>query len=95
MAMYGGAVFLGQYFPIGVSVPGTVPARRVTDDITTRLAAAGVPAGGSTGDRSLSQLPEAMRSVVRTTLDLGDNEASGTPHDAAAVREPVAHGGAR
>ena len=51
---------------IGVSVLGAILARRVTDDITARLAAAGVPTGGaSTGNLNLAELPPAMQTVVR------------------------------
>jgi EmrB/QacA subfamily drug resistance transporter len=53
---------------IGVSVLGAVLAHRVTDSITTQLAAAGVPAAGSGGDTSslnLAELPAAMQHIVR------------------------------
>ncbi|GAA3932597.1 EmrB/QacA family drug resistance transporter [Amorphoplanes auranticolor] len=53
---------------IGVSVLGAVLAHRVTDSITTQLAAAGVPAGSSGGDTSslnLAELPAAMQHIVR------------------------------
>ena len=53
---------------IGVSVLGAVLAHRVTDSITSQLAAAGVPAGSSGGDTSslnLAELPPAMQHIVR------------------------------
>ncbi|MEU8230025.1 MDR family MFS transporter [Actinoplanes sp. NPDC048967] len=53
---------------IGVSVLGAVLAHRVTDSITTQLAAAGVPASSSGGDTSslnLAELPAAMQHIVR------------------------------
>jgi EmrB/QacA subfamily drug resistance transporter len=53
---------------IGVSVLGAVLAHRVTDDITNQLAAAGVPAGSSSGSSSslnLAQLPAAIQHIVR------------------------------
>lgn len=53
---------------IGVSVLGAVLARRVTDNITHGLAAAGVPAtSGSSGtsNLNLNALPEAMQHIVR------------------------------
>ena len=53
---------------IGVSVLGAVLAHRVTDSITTQLAAAGVPAGSGGGDTSslnLTQLPAAVQTIVR------------------------------
>jgi EmrB/QacA subfamily drug resistance transporter len=52
---------------IGVSVLGAVLAHRVTNQITTELAAAGVPAssGGDTSSLNLAQLPAAMQHIVR------------------------------
>lgn len=53
---------------IGVSVLGAVLARRVTDQITHDLAAAGVPAdasGGSSSNLNLDALPDAMQHIVR------------------------------
>ncbi|GAA2641472.1 MDR family MFS transporter [Dactylosporangium fulvum] len=52
---------------IGVSVLGAVLARRVTDNITHSMAAAGVqaPAGGDTSNLNLSALPAAMQHIVR------------------------------
>ena len=53
---------------IGVSVLGAVLAHRVTDSITTQLAASGVPAGTGGGDTSslnLAELPAAMQHIVR------------------------------
>jgi EmrB/QacA subfamily drug resistance transporter len=53
---------------IGVSVLGAVLARRVTDNITDGLAAAGVPASGSSGGASnlnLAELPPAFQDIVR------------------------------
>ncbi|WP_344619619.1 MDR family MFS transporter [Dactylosporangium salmoneum] len=53
---------------IGVSVLGAVLARRVTDNITHSLAAAGVqvPAGGEqTSNLNLNALPPAMQHIVR------------------------------
>jgi EmrB/QacA subfamily drug resistance transporter len=53
---------------IGVSVLGAVLARRVADNITHGLAAAGVPAGaGSSGtsNLNLNALPPAMQHIVR------------------------------
>ena len=53
---------------IGVSVLGAVLANRVTGDITTRLAAAGVPAGTSAGHKSalnLAELPPVFQQIVR------------------------------
>src|SRR5205085_6204722 len=46
---------------------GAVLARRVTDNITHSLAAAGVPAGsgGDTSNLNLSALPAAMQHIVR------------------------------
>lgn len=53
---------------IGVSVLGAVLARRVTDQITHDLAAAGVPAsasGSAGGSLNLNGLPEAVEHIVR------------------------------
>ncbi|MGI5177425.1 MDR family MFS transporter [Dactylosporangium sp. CA-152071] len=52
---------------IGVSVLGAVLARRVTDNITHSLAAAGVPAGsgGGTSNLNLGALPPALQHIVR------------------------------
>ncbi|SCG41766.1 MDR family MFS transporter [Micromonospora humi] len=52
---------------IGVSVLGAVLARRVTDRITTDLAAAGIPTSGSGGSSTLNldALPEPVRQIVR------------------------------
>ncbi|GAA3339383.1 MDR family MFS transporter [Amorphoplanes nipponensis] len=52
---------------IGVSVLGAVLAHRVTDSITTQLAAAGVPAtsGGGTSSLNLAELPPAMQNIIR------------------------------
>ncbi|MBE1485188.1 MDR family MFS transporter [Plantactinospora soyae] len=53
---------------IGVSVLGAVLARRVTDQITHDLSAAGVPAsasGDAGGSLNLDVLPEAVRQIVR------------------------------
>ncbi|GAA2894186.1 EmrB/QacA family drug resistance transporter [Actinoplanes cyaneus] len=53
---------------IGVSVLGAVLARRVTDQITHDLAAAGVPASGSGGGTSalnLTALPEPIVHIIR------------------------------
>src|SRR5690349_1302703 len=52
---------------IGVSVLGAVLAHRVTDSITTQLAAAGVPAGsgGDTSSLNLAELPPAVQHIVR------------------------------
>jgi EmrB/QacA subfamily drug resistance transporter len=54
---------------IGVSVLGAVLAHRVTDDITSRLAAAGVPmgagSGGGTSALNLAELPTAVQHIVR------------------------------
>ncbi|MEV4534023.1 MDR family MFS transporter [Asanoa sp. NPDC049518] len=53
---------------IGVSVLGAVLAHRVTDQITHDLAAAGVPAGGSSSGTSalnLNALPDAVQHIVR------------------------------
>jgi EmrB/QacA subfamily drug resistance transporter len=54
---------------IGVSVLGAVLARRVTDQITHDLAAAGVPAsasGSAAGSLNLDALPEAVQHIVRS-----------------------------
>lgn len=51
---------------IGVSVLGAVLARRVSDNITHALAAAGVPAGaGGTSNLNLNALPPAVQHIVR------------------------------
>jgi EmrB/QacA subfamily drug resistance transporter len=51
---------------IGVSVLGAVQARRVTDQITHDLAAAGVPAsGGGGGSLNLDVLPGPIQHIVR------------------------------
>ncbi|MEU1397437.1 MDR family MFS transporter [Micromonospora zamorensis] len=52
---------------IGVSVLGAVLARRVTDQITHDLAAAGIPASASSGDSNLNitALPEGIQEIVR------------------------------
>ncbi|GIF62848.1 EmrB/QacA family drug resistance transporter [Asanoa ishikariensis] len=53
---------------IGVSVLGAVLAHRVTGQITHDLAAAGVPAGGSSSGTSalnLNALPDAVQHIVR------------------------------
>ncbi|MGX6600738.1 MDR family MFS transporter [Micromonosporaceae bacterium Da 78-11] len=53
---------------IGVSVLGAVLARRVADNITEGLTAAGVPAGTSGGGASnlnLAELPPAFQDIVR------------------------------
>nr|WP_306213819.1 MDR family MFS transporter [Actinoplanes sp. RD1] len=52
---------------IGVSVLGAVLARRVTDQITHDFAAAGIPAGGSSGGGSLNLngLPEPVVHIIR------------------------------
>ncbi|GIF04876.1 MDR family MFS transporter [Actinoplanes siamensis] len=51
---------------IGVSVLGAVLARRVTDQITHDLAAAGIPASGSGGGTlNLSALPEPIVHIIR------------------------------
>ncbi|MFK3979106.1 MDR family MFS transporter [Micromonospora sp. NPDC050397] len=53
---------------IGVSVLGAVLARRVTEQITHDLAAAGVPAsasGSAGGSLNLNGLPEAVEHIVR------------------------------
>jgi EmrB/QacA subfamily drug resistance transporter len=53
---------------IGVSVLGAVLARRVTDQITHDLAAAGIPTSGSAGGNSnlnITALPEGIQHIVR------------------------------
>ena len=52
---------------IGVSVLGAVLAHRVTKDITTQLASAGVPAGNSGGSSALNlaALPASIQHIVR------------------------------
>ncbi|WP_306214097.1 MDR family MFS transporter [Actinoplanes sp. RD1] len=53
---------------IGVSVLGAVLAHRVTDDITTHLAQAGVPASATSGGTSslnLAELPDSIQQIVR------------------------------
>ncbi|UQU65152.1 MFS transporter [Couchioplanes caeruleus] len=54
---------------IGVSVLGAVLAHRVTDSITSQLAAAGVPAGASGGGKTsslnLAELPPTIQHIVR------------------------------
>ncbi|MFG1953878.1 MDR family MFS transporter [Micromonospora sp. NPDC048830] len=52
---------------IGVSVLGAVLARRVTDQITHDLTAAGIPAAGGGGNSTLNlaALPEPIREIVR------------------------------
>jgi MFS family permease len=53
---------------IGVSVLGAVLAHRVTDSITSQLAAAGMPAstdGGGTSSLNLAELPAAVQHIVR------------------------------
>ncbi|MGN9767390.1 MDR family MFS transporter [Micromonospora sp. SD12] len=52
---------------IGVSVLGAVLARRVTDQITTDLSAAGIPTSGSAGAGSLNldAMPAAVQQIVR------------------------------
>ncbi|MFY1620381.1 MDR family MFS transporter [Micromonospora sp. WMMD736] len=52
---------------IGVSVLGAVLARRVTDQITRDLTAAGIPTSGSGGDSNLNitALPEGVQHIVR------------------------------
>jgi EmrB/QacA subfamily drug resistance transporter len=53
---------------IGVSVLGAVLARQVADSMTEQLAAAGVPAGSSSGVSALnlSGLPETIQHIVRS-----------------------------
>ncbi|WP_433393193.1 MDR family MFS transporter [Micromonospora sp. KLBMP9576] len=52
---------------IGVSVLGAVLARQVTDQITTDLTAAGIPASASAGSGSLNveAMPEMVQQIVR------------------------------
>ncbi|WP_422739222.1 MDR family MFS transporter [Micromonospora sp. WMMD729] len=52
---------------IGVSVLGAVLARRVTDQITRDLTAAGIPTSGSGGDSNLNitALPDGVQHIVR------------------------------
>jgi EmrB/QacA subfamily drug resistance transporter len=53
---------------VGVSVLGAILARRVTDQITHDLAAAGVrppSGGGSESDLNITALPDAMQHIVR------------------------------
>ncbi|MEU1646199.1 MDR family MFS transporter [Micromonospora zamorensis] len=53
---------------IGVSVLGAVLARRVSDQITHDLAAAGIPTSGSAGGSSnlnITALPEQVQDIVR------------------------------
>ncbi|WCN84398.1 MDR family MFS transporter [Micromonospora sp. LH3U1] len=53
---------------IGVSVLGAVLARRVSDQITHDLAAAGIPTSGSAGGSSnlnITALPEQVQGIVR------------------------------
>ncbi|GAA2710790.1 MDR family MFS transporter [Micromonospora olivasterospora] len=52
---------------IGVSVLGAVLARRVTDQITHDLTAAGIPAsgGGGSSNLNLAALPEPIRQIIR------------------------------
>ena len=50
---------------IGVSVLGAVLARRVADQITHDLAAAGVPAGGGSGNLNMTALPAPIQHIVR------------------------------
>ncbi|MFC0509024.1 MDR family MFS transporter [Micromonospora costi] len=52
---------------IGVSVLGAVLARRVSDQITHDLAAAGVPTsgGGDSSNLNITALPEAVQHIVR------------------------------
>ncbi|TDC34579.1 MFS transporter [Micromonospora sp. 15K316] len=52
---------------IGVSVLGAVLARRVTDQITHDLAAAGVPTSGmgETSNLNITALPDAIQDIVR------------------------------
>ncbi|MEU4675538.1 MDR family MFS transporter [Micromonospora sp. NPDC023737] len=52
---------------IGVSVLGAVLARRVTDQITHDLAAAGVPTSGTgeTSNLNIGALPDAIQNIVR------------------------------
>jgi len=50
---------------IGVSVLGAVLAHQVAGSITRQLAAAGVPAGGGSGDLNVTALPAAIQQIVR------------------------------
>ncbi|MFD6565701.1 MDR family MFS transporter [Micromonospora profundi] len=52
---------------IGVSVLGAILARRVSDQITHDLAAAGIPTSGSDGSSNLNitALPEGVQEIVR------------------------------
>ncbi|MER5336872.1 MDR family MFS transporter [Micromonospora sp. NPDC002717] len=51
---------------IGVSVLGAVLARRVTEQITTDLAAAGMAtSGGGTGSLNIDAMPAAVQQIVR------------------------------
>ncbi|WLS45281.1 MDR family MFS transporter [Micromonospora profundi] len=52
---------------IGVSVLGAILARRVNDQITHDLAAAGIPTSGSDGNSNLNitALPEGVQEIVR------------------------------
>jgi len=52
---------------IGVSVLGAILARRVSDQITHDLAAAGIPTSGSDGNSNLNitALPEGVQEIVR------------------------------
>ncbi|MFG3701975.1 MDR family MFS transporter [Micromonospora sp. NPDC047620] len=51
---------------IGVSVLGAVLARRVTEQITTDLAAAGIPtSGGGTGSLNIDAMPAVVQQIVR------------------------------
>ena len=61
------AFFRSMGGAIGVSVLGAVLARRVADQITRGLSAAGVPASGGSSSSSLNvdALPEAVRNIVR------------------------------
>ena len=60
------AFFRSMGGAIGVSVLGAVLARRVTDQITHDLAAAGVPASGDGGGSlNVAALPEAVQHIVR------------------------------
>ncbi|MEU6076723.1 MDR family MFS transporter [Micromonospora sp. NPDC047074] len=60
---------------IGVSVLGAVLARRVTDQITTDLTAAGIPASGSSGAGSLNL--DAMPAVVQQIVRAAYGDATG------------------
>ncbi|MFG3423325.1 MDR family MFS transporter [Micromonospora sp. NPDC049460] len=51
---------------IGVSVLGAVLARRVTEQITTDLATAGIPtSGGGTGSLNIDAMPAVVQQIVR------------------------------